>query len=64
VELGHDLSKGKPFDLEIFLSSVDEGRTILKHRKDEIVFAQGDPANAVFYIRKGECQRATLLKQA
>jgi CRP/FNR family transcriptional regulator, cyclic AMP receptor protein len=50
------ISKDEPFDLETFLSSVDGGRTISKYRKDEAVFAQGDPANAVFYIRKGECK--------
>jgi len=35
--------KDKAFDLETFLSSVDGGRTISKYRKDETVFAQGDP---------------------
>ena len=39
--------KDKAFDLETFLSNVDGGRTISKYRKDETVFAQGDPANAV-----------------
>jgi len=51
------------FDLEIFLSSVDGGRTLSKYRKDEIVFAQGDPANAVFYILKGECKVTVVSEQ-
>jgi len=56
-------SNNKPFDLETFLSSVDGGRTISTYRKDEIVFAQGDPANAVFYIREGECKVTVVSKQ-
>ena len=56
-------SKDKPFDLETFLSGMDGGRTISKYRKDETVFAQGDPANAVFYIRKGECKVTVVSEQ-
>jgi CRP-like cAMP-binding protein len=33
---------------------VGEGRTISQYRKDQIVFSQGDPADAVFYIQKGK----------
>ena len=56
-------SKDKAFDLETFLSSADVGRTISKYRKDEIVFAQGDPADAVFYIRKDECKVTVVSEQ-
>ena len=31
-----------------------EGRTISQYRKDQVVFSQGDPADAVFYIQKGK----------
>jgi len=34
-----------------------------KYRKDEIVFAQGDPANAVFYIWQGECKVTVVSEQ-
>ena len=40
--------KTPSFDLEVFLSSVDGGRTISRYGEGEIVFTQGDPANAVF----------------
>jgi CRP/FNR family transcriptional regulator, cyclic AMP receptor protein len=43
-----------PFDPESFLAKIGEGRTISKYRKNEIVFSQGDPADAVFYIQKGK----------
>ncbi len=42
------------FDPKSFLAKIGEGRTISKYRKDQIVFAQGDPAEAVFYVQKGK----------
>jgi CRP/FNR family cyclic AMP-dependent transcriptional regulator len=42
-----------PFDLNVFLSSVDGGRTISKYRRNKAVFAQGDVADSVFYIQDG-----------
>jgi len=44
----------RPFDPKSFLAKVGEGRSISKYRKDEVVFSQGDPADAVFYIQKGK----------
>jgi CRP/FNR family cyclic AMP-dependent transcriptional regulator len=43
-----------PFDSKSFLAKVGAGRTISKYRKDQIVFSQGEPADAVFYIQKGK----------
>jgi CRP/FNR family transcriptional regulator, cyclic AMP receptor protein len=42
------------FDTRAFLSKVNGGRTISDCRKGEIIFSQGDVADAVFYIQKGE----------
>lgn len=42
------------FDPTSFLAEVGEGRTISQYRKDQIVFSQGDPADAVFYIQTGK----------
>jgi CRP/FNR family cyclic AMP-dependent transcriptional regulator len=55
--------KAKPFDLEDFLASADGGRTISTYRRDEIVFAQGDSADAVFYLREGECKVCVISEQ-
>jgi CRP-like cAMP-binding protein len=41
------------YDPKSFLAKVGEGKVILKLRKTQIVFAQGDIANTVFYIQKG-----------
>jgi CRP/FNR family transcriptional regulator, cyclic AMP receptor protein len=45
--------KKPPFDLDVFLSSVDGGRTISKYRRNKPIFAQGDTADSVFYIQDG-----------
>jgi CRP-like cAMP-binding protein len=42
------------FNPKLFLAKVGEGRTIAEYSKDQMVFSQGDPANAVFYIQKGK----------
>jgi CRP/FNR family transcriptional regulator, cyclic AMP receptor protein len=42
------------FNPKSFLAKVGEGRSIGQYRKDQIVFSQGDPADAVFYIRSGK----------
>jgi len=43
------------FDPKVFLSlsKVGEGRTTASYDKSQVVFAQGDPANAIFYLQKG-----------
>jgi CRP-like cAMP-binding protein len=42
------------FDPKSFLAKVGEGRRLVKHSKDQIIFSQGEPADAVFYIQQGK----------
>jgi CRP/FNR family cyclic AMP-dependent transcriptional regulator len=42
------------FDSKIFLGQAGEGRTPAVYEKNQVVFSQGDPANAVFYIQRGK----------
>jgi CRP/FNR family cyclic AMP-dependent transcriptional regulator len=42
------------FDPKLFLAKVGNGRTIAEYREKQVVFAQSDPADAVFYIQKGK----------
>ena len=51
------------FDPKTFLAIVGEGKTILEFRKDQIVFAQGDPADAVFYIQTGRVKVVVISEQ-
>jgi CRP-like cAMP-binding protein len=47
--------KLKPvFDPKLFLSKVGKGRTIADYSKNQVIFSQGDPADAVFYVQKGK----------
>jgi CRP/FNR family cyclic AMP-dependent transcriptional regulator len=36
------------------LSEPGNGRSTINYRKNQIVFSQGDPANAIFYVQKGK----------
>jgi CRP/FNR family cyclic AMP-dependent transcriptional regulator len=51
------------FEPKSFLAKVGEGRSIGKYDKDRIVFAQGDAADAVFYIQKGKVKVTVVSEQ-
>jgi CRP/FNR family transcriptional regulator, cyclic AMP receptor protein len=42
------------FDPKGFLTKAGAGRSVSTYRKKQAVFTQGDPADAVFYIDKGQ----------
>src|SRR5690349_18508255 len=50
------------FDPALFLATAAPGRDISTHSKKEIIFAQGEEANAVFYIKKGKVKVAIVSK--
>jgi CRP/FNR family transcriptional regulator, cyclic AMP receptor protein len=52
-----------PFDAQAFLMSVGAGRTMKKYKANKIVFQQGDPADAVFYIQEGSIKLTVLSQQ-
>jgi CRP/FNR family cyclic AMP-dependent transcriptional regulator len=43
-----------PFDPKAILARAGKGQTITKYKKNQVVFKQGDPADAVFYIQTGK----------
>jgi CRP-like cAMP-binding protein len=54
---------GKPsFDPKIFLAKVGEGRTRADYQKNQIVFSQGDAADAIFYIQNGKVKLTVVSK--
>jgi CRP/FNR family transcriptional regulator, cyclic AMP receptor protein len=55
--------KKRSFDPELFLGTVDGGRTLKNYPTDEVIFSQGGPADAVFYIRKGKVKLIVTSKQ-
>jgi CRP/FNR family cyclic AMP-dependent transcriptional regulator len=52
-----------PFDPQVFLAKVGEGRTSADYRKNQKVFSQGDPADAIFYIQNGKVKLTVISKQ-
>jgi CRP/FNR family cyclic AMP-dependent transcriptional regulator len=42
------------FDPKRFLATIGEGRELKEFRKEQIIFTQGDTADAIFYIREGK----------
>ena len=51
------------FDPKKFLGKVGEGKAIAKYQKDQIVFSQGDIADAVFYVQKGKLKLTVISEQ-
>jgi hypothetical protein len=53
------------FDPKIFLAKVGDGKTISKYRKDQIIFSQGEVADAVFLhpARQGKTHRRFRARQ-
>jgi CRP-like cAMP-binding protein len=51
------------FDPKLFLAKVGAGKTRLELRRRQIVFSQGDPADAVFYIEKGRIELRVVSQQ-
>jgi CRP/FNR family cyclic AMP-dependent transcriptional regulator len=43
-----------PFSITTFLAEPVPGQSIERYRKSQLVFSQGDPADAVFYVQKGK----------
>jgi CRP/FNR family transcriptional regulator, cyclic AMP receptor protein len=51
------------FDAKLFLAKVGEGKTITEYRKDQVVFSQGEVADAVFYIQSGKVKLTVISEQ-
>jgi CRP/FNR family cyclic AMP-dependent transcriptional regulator len=51
------------FNVKSFLSSVGSGRSVEKYQRKKVVFQQGDPADAVFYIQSGKIELSVLSDQ-
>jgi CRP/FNR family cyclic AMP-dependent transcriptional regulator len=52
-----------PFDPLAFLAKVGTGKTISVYRKDQIIFAQGEVADTIFYLQKGGVKIVVLSDQ-
>lgn len=53
----------KPFNAKLFLVKIGSGKTICKTENKQIIFSQGDAADAVFYIQKGKVKLTVVSQQ-
>jgi CRP/FNR family transcriptional regulator, cyclic AMP receptor protein len=63
MKLSAAVNKNRGFDPDTFLATIGDGRKILSVPAKQIIFAQGDDANSVFYIQKGKV-KLTVVSQA
>jgi CRP-like cAMP-binding protein len=47
-------SKAIAFDPKAFLTRIESGKTTREYRDEQVVFSQGDAADAVFYVESGK----------
>jgi CRP/FNR family cyclic AMP-dependent transcriptional regulator len=52
-----------PFNPQTFLKQVGSGKTTLTSPKKQIIFSQGDAADAVFYIQTGKIKLSVVSQQ-
>ena len=55
-------TKSRNFDPSEFLASIGDGRRVVSVAKKQSVFAQGDAADAVFYIMEGKVRLTVVSK--
>ena len=53
----------RSFDPEVFLTKINNGHGVSKYRKGQIIFSQGDSADAVFYVQKGKVKLTVVSEQ-
>jgi CRP/FNR family cyclic AMP-dependent transcriptional regulator len=51
------------FDPKVFLNQAGKGRIPANYEKNQVVFSQGDPANAIYYIQKGKVKLTVVSNQ-
>jgi CRP/FNR family transcriptional regulator, cyclic AMP receptor protein len=54
--------KSREFNPTTFLATIGDGRKILAVLKKQMIFAQGDRADAVFYVQKGKVRLTVVSK--
>jgi CRP/FNR family transcriptional regulator, cyclic AMP receptor protein len=52
-----------PISPKTLLTRVGEGRSAVSYRRKQVIFSQGDPADAVFYVQKVRVKLTVVSKQ-
>src|SRR5215208_5954731 len=53
-------TRREPFDAGVYLESTGPAKTIARYRRQDIIFAQGDPATDVRYLQRGAIKVSVL----
>jgi CRP/FNR family cyclic AMP-dependent transcriptional regulator len=56
-------AKKVPFDPKVFLATTNGGRSLFKYLTNKVTFSQCEPADAVFYIQKGQVKITVVSEQ-
>src|ERR1700674_2418315 len=59
----HKMKAKQKFDTTLFLSKIGKGRTMTGYKQKGMIFAQGDPADALFYIQEGKVKLTVVSQQ-
>src|SRR5436190_20198497 len=62
MSTGAIAKKSREFDPEALLATVGEGRKAMLFSKKHTIFAQGNPADALFYLQTGKVKLAVVSK--
>jgi CRP/FNR family transcriptional regulator, cyclic AMP receptor protein len=57
------INKKTPIDWEALLAGIARGKTVVEYGPDRRIFDQGQPADSIFYVRKGKVKLSVISKQ-
>ena len=55
--------RAKSFDPKLFLTRIGKGKSTKEYQHRQTIFAQGDPADAVYYIQSGKIKLTVVSKR-
>jgi CRP/FNR family cyclic AMP-dependent transcriptional regulator len=55
--------KSQPIDWEALLAGIPGGKTVIEYTANRIIYRQGDPADSIFYLRRGKVKLAVTSQQ-
>jgi len=55
--------QNQPVDWEALLAGINGGKSVLEYSENRVIFRQGDPADAIFYLRRGKVKLAVTSQQ-
>jgi CRP/FNR family cyclic AMP-dependent transcriptional regulator len=55
--------KTLPVDWAALLAGINGGKSVLEYSENRIIFRQGDPADAIFYLRRGKVKLTVTSQQ-